>query len=77
MYYVYILKLDDSYYSGSTPDFKRRFREHLNKAAKSTKKSKSIKLVFYAAFVSKITALRFEKYLKSSSGFAFRNKRLI
>ncbi len=34
-------------------------------------------LVFYAAFVSAKRARAFEKYLKSSSGKAFRNKRLL
>jgi len=33
--------------------------------------------MFYAAFKAKEKAYEFEKYLKSSSGFAFRNKRLI
>jgi len=36
-----------------------------------------LKLVFYAAFETKKKALDFEKYLKTNSGFAFRNKRLI
>ncbi len=32
---------------------------------------------FYAAFKTEQLARAFEVYLKSSSGFAFRNKRLI
>jgi len=35
------------------------------------------KIAWYAAFESKELALTFEKYLKSSSGSAFRNKRLL
>ena len=34
-------------------------------------------LVWYGAFLDKNKALVFEKYLKSSSGFAFRNKHLV
>jgi hypothetical protein len=33
--------------------------------------------VFYAAFTSKKKALGFETYLKTQSGYAFRNKRLV
>jgi len=43
----------------------------------STKNLRPAKLIFYAAFLNNRKALAFEKYLKSSSGFAFRNKRLI
>jgi len=34
-------------------------------------------LIWYCAFLEKKKVLAFEKYLKSSSGFAFRNKHLI
>jgi putative endonuclease len=34
-------------------------------------------LVWYCAFTDKFRALEFEKYLKSHSGKAFANKRLI
>lgn len=78
MYYTYILKLaDGSYYHGSTDDLKKRHNSHKNGEVESTKNFRPVKLVFYAAFVSKKKAIDFEKYMKSSSGFAFRNKRLI
>lgn len=78
MYYVYILRLrDNTYYTGFSSDLKSRVEEHLGGNVSRTKQSRPVKLVFYAAFASKIKALRFEKYLKSSSGFAFRNKRLV
>ena len=42
-----------------------------------TNRFKPWKLVFYAGFNDKKSALDFEKYLKTASGIAFRNKRLI
>ncbi|MBI1919360.1 GIY-YIG nuclease family protein [Candidatus Microgenomates bacterium] len=78
MYYVYILQLKDkSYYHGSATDLKERLKDHERGIVSSTKNLRPLKLVFYAAFRSKIKALRFEKYLKTTSGWAFRNKRLI
>lgn len=78
MYYAYILRLKDkSYYHGSSTDLKKRIKEHQSGVIISTKNLRPVKLVFYAAFETKKRAIDFEKYLKSSSGFAFRNKRLI
>ncbi|MDO8638144.1 MAG: GIY-YIG nuclease family protein [Candidatus Daviesbacteria bacterium] len=78
MYYVYILQLKDgSYYHGFSNNLKERFKEHQRGIVISTKNFRPVKLVFYSAFLSQKKALEFEKYLKSSSGFAFRNKRLI
>jgi Predicted endonuclease containing a URI domain len=78
MYYVYILRLKDkSYYHGSSDKLEERIRDHRHGLVESTKNLRPFKLVYYAAFETKTLALRFEKYLKSSSGFAFRNKRLI
>lgn len=73
-----MLKLKDkSYDHGSAANLKERIANHENGNVESTKNFRPIKLVWYAAFSSKIKAMQFEKYLKSSSGFAFRNKRLI
>ena len=78
MYYVYILQLKDkSYYHGYSTNLKARFNAHYLGTVESTKNLRPIKLVFYSAFNTKTKALKFEKYLKSSSGFAFRNKHLI
>lgn len=78
MFYAYILRLKDkSYYHGSSIDLKKRVKEHQGGIISSTKNLRPVKLVFYAAFETKKKAIEFEKYLKSSSGFAFRNKRLI
>lgn len=78
MYYVYVLLLTNSkYYVGYAEDLRKRLLEHKQNTVFTTKNGKVEKLVFYAAFESKYKAIAFEKYLKSSSGFAFRNKRLV
>lgn len=78
MYYAYILLLKNgSYYHGYSDDLKQRVKSHQMGEVSSTKDLRPIRLVFYAAFLSRAKATAFEKYLKSSSGFAFRNKHLI
>ena len=79
MYYVYILLLENSqHYIGYTTDMDNRIKRHFSgEACTTTTRIKPLELVFYAAFKTKEKAMDFEKYLKSSSGFAFRNKRLI
>ena len=78
MYYVYILQLrDKTYYHGFSDDLKQRIKAHQDGGVLSTKNLRPLKLIYYSAFESKLKALQFEKYLKTNSGFAFRNKRLI
>ena len=77
MHYVYILKLENGqHYVGCTQDLKERLEKHKHHAVPTTSRIRPEELVFYAAFKNKEKAYDFEKYLKSSSGFAFRNKRL-
>ena len=78
MFYAYILKLSNGqYYTGFSEDLKARMKKHKKNAVRTTARLHLIELVFYAAFKEKKKALTFERYLKSSSGFAFRNKKLI
>lgn len=78
MYYVYLLKLkDNSYYTGSTNDVKKRLAKHNKGDVLATKGKRPVELVFYCAFPTKKKTLEFEKYLKNGSGQAFRNKHLI
>lgn len=78
MYYVYILQIHrHEYYIGYSSNLKSRIRDHKERKILQTKGYSLFKLKFYAAFSSKMKALDFEKYLKTNSGFAFRNKRLI
>lgn len=76
MYYVYILKFKNKYYTGYSSNLKERLKDHMSGKVKTTS-GINIKLVWYSSFQTKNKALEFEKYLKSSSGFAFRNKHLL
>jgi predicted GIY-YIG superfamily endonuclease len=79
MYFVYILRsrVDESKYIGVTKDLKRRFNEHNSGATDYTKSKRPYKLIWFGCFPNKEKAYNFEKYLKSSSGYAFTNKHLI
>ena len=78
MYYVYVLQLvNNTFYTGFSSDLRERYRAHDDGDVPQTRKLRPIQLVYFSAFVSKQKALEFEKYLKSSSGFAFRNKHLV
>ncbi len=78
MHYAYLLELNNGeYYAGSTLDIKSRLSAHQSGRNKSTKDKRPVKLVWCGMFKTKKLAQDFEDYLKSSSGFAFRNKHLI
>jgi len=78
MYHTYLLRLsNDTIYTGSTPNIKRRLKEHKNGLCESTQKYRPIKLIWFCSFPTRLQARRFEQYLKSGSGISFRNKHLI
>jgi len=79
MVYCYILQSlkDKSYYIGSTENLRQRFTQHNQHSARYSSTRAPFRLAWYGAFKTKKLAMDFEKYLKSSSGFAFRNKRLV
>jgi predicted GIY-YIG superfamily endonuclease len=78
VYYVYILKLNNSsYYVGYTDDLEKRISQHKQGGVRTTSKILPLSLEFYCAFSSKFRAIKFERYLKGRSGFAFRNKHFI
>ncbi|MFA5135938.1 MAG: GIY-YIG nuclease family protein [Patescibacteria group bacterium] len=78
MYYVYVLQLKDkSFYIGFTSNLKNRIIYHNQGLVPSTKNYRPVLLLHYSAFLTQKKATDFEKYLKTLSGFAFRNKRLI
>ena len=64
-------------YTGSTPDFKERLKEHAQGKALATRRLRPVELVWYSAFPTRLAARRFEQYLKTGSGQAFRNKHLV
>jgi predicted GIY-YIG superfamily endonuclease len=78
MFYTYILQLSDkTFYHGSSTNLKQRLLDHQRGNVPSTKNFRPVKLIFYAAFITKEKALGFEQYLKTGSGYSFRNKHFI
>ena len=78
MWFVYILECSDgSPYIGCTTNIKRRILEHNSHKVHYTMDKTPIALKTYVAFTDKYRAFEFEKYLKSGSGIAFRNRHLI
>jgi len=79
MYFVYILKSqkNGSFYTGTTENIEKRIQEHNWHLSKYTSSKTPFELVWHCTFSNKKQAIDFEKYLKSGSGFAFRNKHLV
>ncbi len=80
MYYVYIIRSrekQDKFYTWFSENLKQRLKDHNAWKSKHTQKYKPWEIIYYSAFNDKKKALDFEKYLKSWSWIAFRNKRLI
>jgi len=70
MYYVYILnsKKDNSLYTGSTEDLKRRMVEHNNGKTPSTAPKRPWELLYYEAYQTKTLARKTELFYKTSQG---------
>lgn len=78
MQYVYILKCNDNtFYTGCTTNLEERLNRHTSGYIDSTKHKLPVTLVTFTAFTDKLKAYEFEKYLKSGSGMAFRNRHLV
>lgn len=80
MHYVYILRsisFPDQIYVGCTQNLKQRFSNHNAGTTPHTAKYIPWECKMYLAFKDKNKAIDFEKYLKSHSGRAFRDKRLL
>lgn len=78
MQFVYILKCSDgTYYTGCTSDLEERMHRHNAGYVEYTKSRLPCEIVFYCCFEDESMAFEFEKYLKTGSGIAFRNKHLI
>ena len=77
-YAVYILKCgNDKFYTGYTTNINKRLIAHKNGEVSFTMDKLPIVLVHLSLFENKQKAYDFERYLKTGSGIAFRNKRLI
>ena len=79
MWYVYILRsaIDNKLYIGSTDNINRRLSEHNSGKVDSTKNRVPLKLEAYFAVKDKSKAIEFEQYLKTGSGRAILNKRIL
>ena len=78
MWHVYTLKCSDStFYTGCTSDLDRRISEHNSRKVHYTADKTPVHLITFTSFNDKYKAFEFEKYLKTGSGIAFRNKHLI
>ena len=75
---VYILLCnDDTYYTGFTRNIHKRLKAHNKREVHYTKDKLPVKLIHISYFKDVKTAYNYERYLKSGSGIAFRNKRLV
>jgi putative endonuclease len=79
MWYVYILRsaMDRNLYVGSTNDISRRLTEHNFGKVDSTKNRTPLRLEAYFAVKDKSRAIELEQYLKTGSGRAFLQKRIL
>ena len=80
MYIVYILaskQYADRIYIGLTEDISQRIDEHNVGKSAYTKKYGPWELKTYITFDKRKSAINFEKYLKSGSGFGFLKKHLL
>ncbi|MFH1601524.1 MAG: GIY-YIG nuclease family protein [Candidatus Shapirobacteria bacterium] len=66
MFYVYVLLSikDKNIYTGLTSNLLARLTEHKEGLVRSTRSRRPVKLIYYEAYLSKVDALRREKYLK-------------
>ncbi|MBI3331785.1 GIY-YIG nuclease family protein [Candidatus Peregrinibacteria bacterium] len=77
-HFVYILRnKDGKNYVGLTDDIDDRLARHNRGEISSTAKFAPWEMAHFAAFKTRKKAAIYEKYLKSGSGTAFRNKHLV
>ncbi|HJT80503.1 MAG TPA: GIY-YIG nuclease family protein [Chthoniobacterales bacterium] len=75
--YVYVLQSEadpDRFYTGCAEDLRVRITYHNCGKVRHTAKWMPWRLKIYVAFSDRLTARRFERYLKSASGRAFARK---
>lgn len=80
MFYAYILQsvpFPDRLYHGHSSDLKQRLADHNSGRCPHTAKFVPWKVKFYAAFETLNRAQQSERYLKSGSGHAFAQRRLL
>lgn len=70
MYFVYVLRSlkDNKFYIGFSEDVSQRVEEHNSGKNISTKNRRPFKLMYYEAHLSKLDALKRERYFKTAKG---------
>jgi putative endonuclease len=78
MNYVYVLKSrkDDSWYTGSTRDLRKRFNQHNKGQSGYTRDKIPYDIIYYEACINEHDARVREKYLKSGPGKRYLKNRL-
>lgn len=78
MWYVYVIKStkSDYWYTGSTNDLWKRFKQHNEGKSTSTKPRGPYKLIYHEASLSEQDARSRELYLKSGMGKRYLKNRL-
>ncbi len=77
-YYVYVLQSlkDNQWYTGYTPDLRKRIKIHEDGLVESTKSRRPFKLIYFEGCLNQQDATRREKYLKSGNGKIYIRNRL-
>ena len=75
VYHIQSIEFPDQIYVGYTRNLKERIATHNAGGSVYTELHRPWKLVAFHAFEDELKAIRFERYLKSSSGKAFAKKR--
>ena len=78
MWYVYVIKSlkSDYWYTGSTMDLRKRFKQHNTGASTYTKPRGPYELIYYEASLNEQDARSRELYLKSGMGKRYLKNRL-
>lgn len=76
--YVYMLRCSDGkIYTGNTGNLQNRLKRHRGGYVSFTRNRLPVELVTFLGFADKQKAYNFERYLKSGSGKAFAQRRLV
>ncbi|KPL15197.1 excinuclease ABC subunit C [candidate division WOR_3 bacterium SM1_77] len=78
MYYTYVIvsKKDGKFYTGSTTDLRKRFKQHNSGKVMSTRNRGPFILVYYEAGLNAQDARAREKYLKTGMGKRYLKNRI-
>ncbi|MBU2635307.1 GIY-YIG nuclease family protein [Patescibacteria group bacterium] len=77
-FYTYVIKSkkDNKWYTGSTNDLRKRFKQHNNNKVVSTKSRGPFRLIYYEVCLNDHDARVREKFLKSGMGKRYLKNRL-